>query len=171
MLKEVHSPQSIVYSLLFCLLTVVCGLSTLCFAQSISSTELINNAKQHDGQTVRYAGEVIGEIMARQGHAWINVNDGKNALGIWVDKTLLKDIKYSGGYQTQGDWVEVQGVFHRACREHGGDLDIHADSVMLVRPGAALAHPLEKAKVKAGIVLLGIIILFAIVYAVLRRIK
>ena len=73
--------------------------STVCFAQPVSSTELINSAKQYDGKTVVYTGEVIGDIMIRGDYAWINLWDGKNAIGIWVRKDLVKDITYTGSYK------------------------------------------------------------------------
>lgn len=114
-----------------------------CFAQSISSAELINNAKQYDAKTVTYEGEVIGEIMKRGDFAWINVHDGKNAVGIWLDAALTKEIIYTGSYQAIGDSVEVEGIFHRACPEHGGDLDIHAQSLRKVAPGRLLTKKLN----------------------------
>ncbi|MDI6873215.1 MAG: hypothetical protein QME84_02860 [Actinomycetota bacterium] len=34
-----------------------------------------------------------------------------------------------------GDTVEVRGVFHADCAEHGGDFDIHASSLTVLQPG------------------------------------
>jgi hypothetical protein len=99
------------------------------FAQPVSSTELINSAKLYDGKTIVYTGEIIGDIMARGDYAWVNVNDGKNAIGVWINKNLIKDIHYMGSYKFKGDVVEVSGIFHRACLQHGGDLDLHAQSL------------------------------------------
>jgi len=130
-----------------------------CYAQSISSTELINNAKQYDGKTVVYEGEVIGDIMVRGDYAWINVNDGQNAIGIWTDKDLTKDILYTGSHKFKGDWIEVTGVFHRACLEHGGDLDIHAQAVRKVRPGRQIIERLNISKRNLVFVLLGVLCL------------
>ncbi|MDP2044226.1 MAG: hypothetical protein Q8K15_03545, partial [Candidatus Omnitrophota bacterium] len=64
----------------------------LLFAQTLSSTELINNAKQYDGKLVVYTGEVIGDVMPRGGNAWVNINDGNNALGVWMDASTAKEI-------------------------------------------------------------------------------
>jgi hypothetical protein len=113
------------------------------YAQPISSTELINNAKQYDGKVVVYAGEVIGDVMARQDHAWINVHDGNNAIGIWLSKDLTRDIRYTGSYKAKGDWVEVTGVFQRACLEHGGDLDIHAQKIRTIKSGSVVPEELD----------------------------
>ena len=129
------------------------------FCQAISSTELINNAKQYDGKVVDYEGEVIGEIMVRGEYAWINVNDGQNAIGIWTDKDLTKDILYTGSHKFKGDWIEVTGVFHRACLEHGGDLDIHAQTVRKVRQGRQIIERLNISKRNLVFVLLGVLCL------------
>jgi len=78
---------------------------------------------------VVYEGEVIGDVMGRGEYAWINVHDGQNAIGVWIDKALTKDILYTGSYQGRGDWLEISGTFQRACNLHGGDLDIHAQAI------------------------------------------
>jgi RecJ-like exonuclease len=132
--------KNLVFIFLTCVLCLVtCGL----FAQTISSTDLINNAKQYDGKVVVYAGEVIGDVMARQDHAWINVHDGNNAIGIWLSKDLTRDIRYTGSYKAKGDWVEVTGVFQRACPQHGGDLDIHAQKIRTIKSGSVVPEELD----------------------------
>lgn len=122
-----------------------------CFAQSVCSTDLINKAKQYDGNQVTYRGEVIGEIMVRGNFAWINVNDGQSALGVWIDKDLLKSITHVGNYKTKGDRIEIIGMFNRSCREHGGDLDIHAASLQKIEEGKFLSQELEPEKVRFAV--------------------
>jgi len=141
--------------------------ATTVYAGSLSSSELIKNARQYDGKTVTYAGEAIGEVMARGGFAWINVNDGKNAIGIWLPKELVKDIAYTGSYASRGDGVEVSGVFHRACLEHGGDLDIHALALRKVISGEGVGRGLSGYKRNLAFVLLGVLCLVLI----LRQLK
>jgi len=111
-----------------------------CYAQPISSVELINNAKNYNGNTIVYQGEVIGDIMLRGEYAWINVNDGKNAIGIWIKKELIKDILYTGSYKSRGDIVEITGTFNRSCLEHGGDLDIHAQLISKISSGSKISQ-------------------------------
>jgi hypothetical protein len=152
-MKKVYSLQFTVYSVFLVLLTVHCALYTLCFAQPVSSTELINNAKLYDGKTVVYEGEVIGDVMVRQDYAWVNLNDGLNAIGIWVPKSLIKDILYEGSYKSKGDWIEVTGVFNRACALHGGDLDIHAQALRKTSSGRTLIERLNLGKRNLLIVL------------------
>jgi len=150
-------------NLKFCVLSFSLALCILCstlgsaFAQTVSSTELINRAKDYDGRTVSYSGEVIGDIMVRGGHAWINVGDGENAIGVWLDKNLIKDIKYTGSYKSRGDWIQVSGVFHRACSQHGGDLDIHAQNISIVNPGRPIKHYLSLGKINLTIILFGVL--------------
>jgi len=123
-------------------------------AQAISSTELINNAKALDGQTVVYKGEVIGDVMRRGDFAWINVNDGQNAIGIWISTALTKQITFAGSYKSKGDIVEVTGIFHRACPEHGGDLDIHAQQMRLIEVGSPRPERASRIKRNVAIALL-----------------
>ncbi len=147
------------YSFFLILPTIYYLLSTICYAQPISSSELINNAKQYDGKAVVYEGEVIGDIMVRGDYAWININDGQNAVGIWTDKNLTKDILYTGSYKSKGDWIETTGIFQRACLEHGGDLDIHAQAIRKVRPGRQVIERLNMSKRNLVFVLSGILCL------------
>jgi hypothetical protein len=146
-----------VFIFLTCILMSWCP--GVLFAQPISSTELINNAKQYDGKIVAYEGEVIGDIMARGDYAWVNINDGVNAIGIWLEKALTKDILYTGSYKFKGDKIEVVGVFQQACLEHGGDLDIHCQSMRKIAPGRVVSERLNTGKKNLVFVLLGILCL------------
>lgn len=137
-------------------------MSYLVFAQGISSSELINNAKQYDNKIVIYAGEAIGDVMVRGENAWLNLNDGENAIGIWLNKDLAASIVYTGTYKTKGDWIEISGIFHRACLEHGGDLDIHAQTLKKVNNGRVLSLGINESKKKFSLILLGVLCLILI---------
>lgn len=132
---------------------------SVAYAQPISSTELISNAKQYDAKLVTYEGEVIGDVMVRGDYAWINVNDGKNAIGIWIPKSLTKDILYTGSFKSKGDWIEITGVFQRACPEHGGDLDIHAQTMRKISAGRPIFERLNLDKRNLILILAGILLL------------
>jgi hypothetical protein len=131
-----------------------------CYAQTATSLELINNAKQYDGKVVNYRGEVIGEVMVRGDYAWLHVNDGIIAIGIWAPKTMAQDIRYAGDYHKKGDIVEVSGMFHRSCLEHGGDLDIHTSEIKKITPGSPDIHPISRKKVYIGVCSLILVLLF-----------
>ena len=129
------------------------------FAQSLSSSELINHAKEYDGKLVVYSGEVIGDVMLRGEFAWVNINDGQNALGVWMSAVLAKEIKFTGNYKSRGDHLEITGIFHRSCPEHGGDLDIHAQSLRKVGNGRIVKESLNFDKVNLSLILLGALFL------------
>lgn len=129
------------------------------FSQGIGSSELIKNAKEYDGKLVVYSGEVIGDVMSRKEFAWVNINDGDNALGIWTEANLVKDINFTGSYKVRGDILEVTGIFHRACLEHGGDLDIHAQAIRKTASGRLLSRKLNFDKVVLSLILLGALFL------------
>ena len=97
--------------------------------------------------------------MLRADYAWINVNDGQSAIGVWLDKSLTKEILYTGSYKSKGDWLEITGIFHRACLEHGGDLDIHAQAIRKIRPGRQILERLNLSKRNLVFVLLGVLCL------------
>jgi hypothetical protein len=132
---------------------------TVAFSQSLSSSELIKNAKEYDGKLIAYSGEVIGDVMLRGEFAWVNINDGQNALGVWMSAALAQEIKFTGNYRSRGDRLEIVGVFHRACLEHGGDLDIHAQSLRKIGNGRIVKERLNFDKVSLNLILLGALLL------------
>ncbi len=160
MIKNVYGLWSMVYGMLFLVLTIGYGLWAIdCYAQEpVSSTELIERAKEFDGKEVLYEGEAIGEIMARRGGAWVNLNDGENAVGIWADNNILSLVSYAGNYEARGDWLQVRGIFNRACRLHGGDFDIHALNVIKLREGRLVKHRLVARKQRLAVILSGVLL-------------
>ena len=138
-------------------------------AQGISSSELINNAKLFDGKIVSYKGEIVGEVMKRGDFVWVNIHDGVNAMGIWAPLMLTREIVYAGSFKAKGDLVEVSGVFHRACSEHGGDLDIHAQTLRKLDSGRLVQDKLNPAKVSQALILLGVLFLIWILTLFLRK--
>lgn len=138
-------------------------------AQSISSAELINDAKRYDEKVIHYKGEIIGDVMKRGSHTWINVTDGQNAIGIWVDYPSIKNITYTGSYKTRGDKVELTGIFHRACIEHGGDLDIHAQSVTKITSGSQIHEELDFNKINIAVISSGILVILFLWNLLIRK--
>lgn len=147
------------FKLILIILFLIFSLPAASFAQGLSSSELINNARQYDGKLVTYSGEAIGEVMSRGEFAWVNINDGQNALGVWMNGALAQEIKFMGNYKSRGDNLEITGVFHRACLEHGGDLDIHAQSLRKVGNGRIVKEKLNLDKVSLTLILLGALFL------------
>jgi hypothetical protein len=137
---------------------------TVGYAQRISSTELINNAKEYDGKSVVYAGEAVGDVMARGDFVWVNLNDGENAIGIWLNKGLAKEIQFTGGYHAKGDRLEITGVFQRGCIQHGGDMDIHAQDIRKISPGRPVKEELDTGKRNFTFILLGILLCLVFIF-------
>lgn len=127
--------------------------AALAESQSVDSNHLIDHAKDYDTKTVIYEGEVLGDILYRGNYAWIAVFDGSNTIGCYVSKAQAEQIGFVGGYGKRGDTVRVEGVFHRACAEHGGDLDIHANTVTVISAGSSLQMPLSRLVTTLAIVL------------------
>lgn len=101
---------------------------------------LVEHALTRDRQTVVLEAEAIGEVLERGENAWVNVNDGTNAIGIYMTAQQAKSIQNFGSYAQSGDWIRITGTFYRACPEHGGEMDIHAASVTILRDGQPLDH-------------------------------
>jgi hypothetical protein len=141
-----------------------CG--TVCYAQQISSTELINNAKEYDGKSVVYVGEAVGDVMVRGDFAWVNLNDGENAIGVWLNKELAGEIQFTGSYQAKGDRLEITGVFQRNCIQHGGDMDIHAQGTRKISPGRVVGEELDTSKRNFVFILL---VVLCLVFVFVRR--
>ena len=134
-----------------------------------SGNELVENANMLDGQIVSFEGEVIGDIMNRGDHAWLNVNDGTRAIGIWAKKDQLNNIDRIGDYFNKGSVIKVVGVFHRACAQHGGDLDIHAEEITVLVKGYPIKHPIPGWKIPLAWALLIITLGVHLIFVWLKR--
>ena len=134
---------------------------------AVTSNDLIDKAKEYDKKEVVYTGEMVGDIMQRGQYAWINVSDGSNAVGIWLPYEETKQIKYKGTYDFIGDTIKITGIFNRACAEHGGDLDIHAKKIEIVKEGHRIIRCINYQKFYIAIVLL-LVALFLIIM-ILRK--
>lgn len=149
--------------LIFMLSVVSCQLSAS-YAETLSSEHLIKNAKSLDGKSITYKGEVVTAILNRVEYSWVNLNDGDNAIGVWCKSSQLAPIKFIGDYKNRGDMLEVEGKFNRACPMHGGELDIHADSVKIVNSGFSLKERISQRKLTLStalfLITLSIVVIF-----------
>ena len=128
------------------ILILLMAASASAYAAEVTSTDLIESAGDWDGSTVLYTGELIGDAFLRGNHVWLNVEDANNAVGIWADRAVLASLTSFGRYGQTGDLLQIRGTFHRACQEHGGDLDIHAEEIVVLEKGRqseqAISYPL-----------------------------
>ena len=130
-----------------------------CYA--IGSEELINQADEFNGKTIIFEGELVGDIMHRGDHVWLSVNDGGTAIGVFCKKEALPKIKYIGDYKHMGDRIWIEGIFHKACAQHGGDLDIHAHELKIIEEGRVVERKLDMNRLYISLLLFPIaLILF-----------
>jgi hypothetical protein len=133
--------------MVYCLWAIAfCLLATDVLAATYSSKALIENSKLLDGKRVTYKGEAVTAIMKRGDYAWVNVNDGQSAIGVWCDSHMLDDVKFLGTYKHKGDMLEIEGIFNRACPVHGGELDIHANKVKVTDAGFPVMERIDLRK-------------------------
>lgn len=116
-------------------------------AEYTNYNDLIENGKALDGKQVEIRGEAIKESMRRGDYTWINIGDGSNAMGIWLKNEEADKVKTFGSYKFKGDIVKVSGIFYRACGEHGGDMDIHGESLSIVEKGYKIDRVIDNSKV------------------------
>jgi hypothetical protein len=147
----------------------------------VNSASLVENANLWNGRMVTFKGEAIGECMARGKMAWIHLNDDaymeKNieegaALGgynsghaVWVSAEMARKIRFFGDFKHDGDIAKVSGIFNAACREHGGDMDIHASSIEVLRVGHPVPHVANTDRIVVAAVLF---VLAGILYGIRR---
>ncbi len=133
-------------ALLLILAGALASLPAIAETASVGTKDLIEKPRDFDGKTIVFLGEAIGDAMRRGDHAWVNLLDANAAMGIWLPAADSDAIKDWGSYQAKGDVVRIRGVFHRACPEHGGDMDIHAESLEIIARGKASAHPVNQVR-------------------------
>jgi len=149
--------------ILICIL--VFSFSITCMAQEYSNySQLIENGKKLDNTKITLKGEAIGEGMNRGNYSWVNISDGSTAMGIWIKDEQVQSIKNFGKYGYKGDIVKINGIFNRACKEHGGDMDVHAISVEIIEAGGTVTIPISNNKKVIATVLTLITLILAFSY-------
>jgi hypothetical protein len=122
-------------------------------ADLVTVNDLINNEFQYDGKTVVIEGEAIGEVLERGEYSWINVSDGSNAIGIWLDTEKAAEIAHFGDYKHVGDTVRITGMFSRNCPEHSGEVDIHCQTFEIVKRGEYVRETVSQTKIIVCVIL------------------
>lgn len=137
--------------------------------EPLFSVELVEDPGRYDGEIIEFTGEAIGEAMRRGDMAWLHLNDDAYATfafdegaplsgynsghAVWVSAGLAERVVLFGDNRHRGDLVRVRGVFNAACVEHGGDMDIHADTLEVVGSGAVVGDPVAPGKVRWALAL------------------
>jgi hypothetical protein len=115
----------------------------------------------YDGLRVRYVGELVGDLLRRDGGAWVLVNDDEYALDVgplpghrdlrgtnsgltvWLPEALLGEVGGLGRPNQRGDVVEVHGVVVRADPTDGEGLTLRADRLRVLQPAHPVDEPLD----------------------------
>lgn len=118
------------------------GATTGALPGRASSREVVACPQAFDQRVVTYVGEVIGDVLRRQGGAWLLVNDDAYSLGagplgshrqyagtnsglaVWLPDTLPP--LEPGWARTRGTIIEVTGRLWRADPQDGGGLTLRA---------------------------------------------
>ena len=145
-------------------------LITFCIVGTVNAenitdiNKLVNNMNAFDGKVVTIEGEPIGEAMNRGTYSWINVNDGTNALGIWLASPDAERIKTFGDYKHTGDIVRISGVFLKNSPEHGGDVEIDCSSLEIIKKGHTVGEQLTNVKILTATLLFSIALTLTYAY-------
>lgn len=117
--------------------------------------------RRFDGRLVSYVGEVVGDVLRRDGGAWVLMNDdgyaldvgplpahrewaGTNAgLAVWLPDELLPVVHVPGRRGVRGDVLEIEGIFQRQDPTDGGGLSIRAVEATLVSAAKEIDQPLH----------------------------
>lgn len=140
-------------------------------AEAVTVQDLLEKPEEYDGEAVTIKGEAIGDLMVRGNSAWINLRDETGAIGVFCPQQEIEEIKYTGSYKFSGDIISVTGVFNRSCSGHGGDIDIHAEKIRVVKQGQQILHPFEPQKIKASIILVALAFILGVIHLIVRRFK
>jgi hypothetical protein len=139
-------------------------------AAAMSPADLVEIDRDRDEEVVTVRGEAIGEALRTMGGGWwVNIMDDDVGVGIWVSEPMLEEIEYFGDYEHTGDVVQVVGPVNIACDEHGGEFDVHAESLQLVERGRPIEHEVVPVRGVIGLVGLGVAFVFWRVFVARRE--
>lgn len=123
-----------------------------------------------DGREVVHVGEVVGDVLRRDGGAWVTLNDDPYALelgpfgahreragfntglAVRLPDGTHEDLGPPGRHGRRGAVLRVEGVLERADPADGGGLTVRARSVEVLAPAVAAPVPVDPAlAVAAGV--------------------
>jgi len=110
----------------------------------VTSTAIYECPDAFDGQVAVFIGEVVGDVLRRDGGAWVLMNDdayalevgplqghrefrGANSgLTVWLPERLVSLVERTGGPDARGDVLRLRGVVLRTDPADGGGLTFRA---------------------------------------------
>lgn len=127
----------------------------------VASSQVVACPRAFDGLEVSYAGEVVGELLPRDGGVWAQINDDAYAfdtgplvghrehagfnsgLSVWLPDGVHDPIDGVGRPAVRGDVVLVTGTLLRADPDDGGGITIRAEDLQVLAPSTAVDVPLH----------------------------
>lgn len=124
-----------------------------------------------DGLQVRYVGEVVGDVLQRDGGSWVLLNDddyalrtgplgaggtaaGTNSgLSVWLPDPLDELATVPGRAGVRGDVLDVTATVRRADPADGGGLTLRVDEATLLAPAVEVEDPVHWRQVGAALAL------------------
>lgn len=137
----------------------------------VSSSEVNACPDAFDGHVVVFVGEVVGDILHRDGGAWVLVNDDAYALevgplsghtkfrgantglSVWLPTDQASVVDEPGDANRRGDVIRVRGRILRTDPADGGGLTLRAVETSLVVDAQALSLPVNRVQLGLAIVL------------------
>lgn len=136
-----------------------------------TSSEIVECPELFDGQVVFYIGEVVGDVLRRDGGAWALVNDdayavevgplaitgeyrGYNSgLSVWLDESIVPMIDRPGGPDWRGTVLRLRGVVRRTDTQDGGGLTLRAFEGQVLAEARPIARPFHWRQAVAAVVI------------------
>ena len=143
-----------VAGLLACLALPAGALGALAEAPTevLTPAEVVVLGGDADGQRVTVRGEAIGSsLRGGDGGTWVNVGQEGTAIGLWGEEKFAARVQSYGDYHSTGDIVVASGIYNAACDQHGGDRDVHFDSLEVVERGTLIERSVHWWKLLAGV--------------------
>jgi len=137
----------------------------------VSSTQVIECPDVFDRRVVTYIGEVVGDVLRRDGGAWVLMNDDAYALevgpmpshgqlrgynsglAVWLEGDLADLAERPGGPGWRGDVLRIRGTVLRTDPADGGGLTIRATDAEVIAEATPLQVPLHRGQALAAAVL------------------
>ncbi len=127
----------------------------------LSSDQVYGCPAAWDDKEVTYIGEAVGEVLPRDGGAWVQVNDDAYALetgplvghreragfntglAVWLPDGLHERIDGVGRPGQRGTVIQLEGTVHRADPDDGGGTTLRATSLEVLAPATPVEEPLH----------------------------
>lgn len=128
----------------------------------VTSEVIVGCPALFDGRRVSYIGEPVGDLLARDGGAWVLVNDDDYALtigplpshrrnrgtntglSVWLPDPLAEQLTGLGRPGVWGDVVEIEGKIVRTDPADGGGLTLRAEALTVLQPSSPVNEPFNR---------------------------